>query len=60
MMDMFPYELIGTQNWQRSLWVKEQMEIEEKIRKRENIKIKAINLFRGKNNKLKLKEVDPF
>jgi hypothetical protein len=35
------------------------MRLEEKERKRENIKIKAINLFRSKNNKLKLKEANP-
>jgi hypothetical protein len=35
------------------------MELEAKQRKRDNFKIKAINLFRSKNNKLKLKEANP-
>jgi hypothetical protein len=59
MTDMFPYELDGYEEWQRERWVKEKMRLRKRMRKRENIKIKAINLFRSKNNKLKLKEVNP-
>jgi hypothetical protein len=59
MTDMFPYELDGNKNSQRSDWVKNKMQLQGIQRKRDNFKIKAINLFRSKNNKLKLKEVNP-
>jgi hypothetical protein len=59
MTDLFPYELTGTQNWQRSKWVDNMMRLQGIQRKRDNFKIKAINPFRSKNNKLKLKEVNP-
>jgi hypothetical protein len=36
-----------------------QLEKEVKQRKKDNFKIKAINIFRIKKNKMKLKEVNP-
>jgi hypothetical protein len=59
MTDIFPYELDGYQDWRREPWVNEKMRLRKTMYKRENIKIKAINLFRSKNNKLKLKEFNP-
>jgi hypothetical protein len=59
MTDLFPYELTTTEDEHRIGWVDKYMELEAKQRKRDNFKIKAINFFRNKNNKLKLKEAIP-
>jgi hypothetical protein len=56
MTDMFPYELTEDEDEERYRWVKKQKLLEENRLYTENIKIKAINLFRSKNNKLELKK----
>jgi hypothetical protein len=41
-------------------WEKPQLEKEANPRKKDNFTIKTVNLFRGKNDKIKLKKANSF
>jgi hypothetical protein len=59
MQDPFPYDLTPAENNEQRLWERAQLQKEAKQRKKDNFKIKAANIFRAKNNKIKLNEADP-
>jgi hypothetical protein len=60
MQDPFPYDLTLVENEQQRRWEKVQLKKEGKQRKKDNYKTKAVNLFRGKNDKIKLREANSF
>jgi hypothetical protein len=59
MLDPFPYDLTPAENDEQRRWEKVQLDKEAKQRKNDNFKIKAVNLFKPRNNKIKLKEANP-
>jgi hypothetical protein len=58
MQDPFPYDLTPAAEEEQRRWEKAQLEKKAKQRKIDNFTIKAVNLFRGKNDKIKLKEAN--
>jgi hypothetical protein len=59
MLDPFPYDLTPAENDEQRWWEKVQLDKEANQRKKDNFKRKAVNLFRARNNKIKLKEANP-
>jgi hypothetical protein len=57
--DPFPYDLTPVENDEQPRWEKVQLNKEAKQRKKDNFLIKAANMFRARNNKIKLKEANP-
>jgi hypothetical protein len=60
MLDPFPYDLTPAEKEEQRLWERVQLQKEPKQRKKDNFKIKPANIFRAKNDKIKLKKADPF
>jgi hypothetical protein len=57
--DPFPYDLTPAENDEQRRWEKVQLDKEAKQRKKDNFLIKAANMLRARNNKIKLKEANP-
>jgi hypothetical protein len=60
MQDLFPYDLTTAEEEDKRRWEKAQLEKKAKERKKNNFTVKAVNLFRGKNDKIKLREANSF
>jgi hypothetical protein len=60
MQDRFLYDLTPVEEEDQRWWEKAQLEKEVKQWKKDNFVIKAVHLFRGKNNKIKLREANSF
>jgi hypothetical protein len=60
MLDPFPYDLTPAGKNELLRWENVQLDKEAKQRKKDNFKINEANIFRTKNNKIKLKVADPF
>jgi hypothetical protein len=59
LQDPFPYDLTPAEKEEQRLWEKVQLEKKAKQGKKDNFTINAVNLFSGKNDKIKLKEANP-
>jgi hypothetical protein len=60
MQDSFPYDFFPAEEEEQRWWEKAQLEKEVMQRKKDNFTINAVNIFRGKNDKIKLKEANSF
>jgi hypothetical protein len=59
LQDPFPYDLTPAENDEQYRWERAQLDKEAKQWKKDNFKISVANVFKPKNNKIKLKEANP-